>query len=297
MKGFINEMTLFIHDIADWEAKQNQHDFKAVFQLPEKSPSGRSTVYLDGPEELLEHGSLVWLFDEGPNWRSNSWRYDKDGCVELRGKRKLYFIEKIFNSIANNTTFYLAYGQEHKARLLTDLAGDTYILDMISEDEKFKSTSKAMEFLNHSIPLLADVPLATLIRIRSEERDSFESYRRAITSLTAEVLSGSADLSIEGARDAFKGKLEPQIARLKTEIDLERSRQSRRIGLGASALAASVVIGAYGGFPILVTGALTAAAAMVGGRLLTDAAKSVCEHGSDLRQHNDLYFLLRLMEE
>jgi hypothetical protein len=297
VKSFVDEMKLFIHDVADWYAKKCQQDFKAVFQLPDKSPSGRSTVYLEGPEDLLEHGSLVWLFDEGPDWRAKSWKYDSKGQVELRGKKKLYFIEKIFNTIANNTTFYLAYGQQHNARLLTDLAGDAYLLDLISEDEKLKATSMAMGFLSHTVPLLADISLATLIRIRQEERDSFESYRNAITSLTSEVLTSDTSLSIQNAKDAFKEKLEPQIAKLKKEMSLERSRQRKRILVGTSALVASVVIGAYGGLPILVKGALTAASAMVGGRLLTSTAESVCEHGADLRQHNDLYFILRLMEE
>jgi hypothetical protein len=110
-------------------------------------------------------------------------------------------------------------------------------------------------------------------------------------------LTSDTSLSIQNAKDAFKEKLEPQIAKLKKEMSLERSRQRKRILVGTSALVASVVIGAYGGLPILVKGALTAASAMVGGRLLTSTAESVCEHGADLRQHNDLYFILRLMEE
>jgi hypothetical protein len=36
---------------------------------------------------------------------------------------------------------------------------------------------------------------------------------------------------------------------------------------------------------------------VIGGKLLTKAVESRCEHGEDLRQNNDLFFLLRLVEE
>jgi len=294
---FVGEMQSFVHSVADWGAKQFLSDFEITFQLPEKSPSGRSTVYVDGPEELLDHGSLVVLFDEGPSWRAKSWKYDDEGKTTLKGKKKLYFIEQVFNTIANDTTFYFAYGLQHRSRLLTDRPGEAFLLNMLNQDEELQSTSQAMEFLSHSIPLIADIPLSTVIRIRREERDSFESYRRAITSLTAEVLAEKGHLSIEATKDAFKAKLEPQIEKVKAEVTAERMKQARRLAIGIPSLAAAVLIGAWGALPILVKGALGVASTAVGTGLLSKAAASKCEHGADLRQKNDLYFLLRMMEE
>jgi len=155
----------------------------------------------------------------------------------------------------------------------------------------------AMELLSHSIPLLGDVPLSTVIRIRREERDSFEAYRRAITELTRNVLSEKGTHSTEELKEAFKTKLEPQIEKVRAEVNAERSRQSKRFALGISSVAAAVLMGACGGLPLLVKGALAGVATASGGSLLSKAAASVCEHGSDLRLKNDLYFLLRLLNE
>lgn len=245
LKAFVDEMRTFVHSVADWGAKRFLDDFEIAFQLPERSPSGRSTAYIDGPEELLEHGNLVALFDEGPSWRAKSWKYDDDGKTILKGKRKLFFVEQIFNTIANDTTFYLAYGQQHRSRLLTDRPGEAFLLNWMNQDEKLQSTSMAMEFLSHSIPLLADVPLSTVIRIRREERDSFESYRRVIASLTTKVLAENGNLSIEAAKDAFKTALEPQIEKVKAEVKAERTRQAKRFSIGISSVAAAVLIGAW----------------------------------------------------
>lgn len=64
-----------VHTVAAHMALAESSKFEAVYQLPEKSPTGRSTVYLDGPPEFVDHGELVQLFDEGPNWRRKSWRF------------------------------------------------------------------------------------------------------------------------------------------------------------------------------------------------------------------------------
>jgi len=297
VKAFVDETRTFVHAAARWGAKQLLNDFEVAYQLPEKSPSGRPTAYINGPEDLLDHGNLVALFDEGPSWRAKSWKYDNEGKTILKGKKKLLFIEEILNTIANDTTFYLAYGQQRRLRFLTDRPGDAFLLGLLNQDEELQSTSQAMEFLSHSIPLLADIPLSTVLRIRREERDSFESYRRAITSLTAEVLTENGSLSIEAAKDAFKAKLEPQIERVKAEVSAERTKQARRLAIGISSLAAAVLIGAWGAIPILVKGALVTTGTVSGTGLLSKAATSKCEHGADLRQKNDLYFLLRMMED
>jgi hypothetical protein len=99
-------------------------------------------------------------------------------------------------------------------------------------------------------------------------------------------------------QELFREKIEPELHRMKSELKLERNRQAKRILGGAASLAASVGLGAFGGFlPLLAKGAAVAASAMVGGRLLSKAAEDVCEHGANLREKNDFYFLLRVAQE
>ena len=58
-----------------------------------------------------------------------------------------------------------------------------------------------------------------------------------------------------------------------------------------------MLIGAYAGLPLLVAVPAAAAASLVGGRLLAKAAEGACEHGRELRQKHDPYFLLTFAEE
>jgi hypothetical protein len=294
---WVEQMQAVVHEMADVQAKLSLAEFDLEYQRPEKAPTGLSTVYLDGPRDFLEHGNIVNVFRESPDWRLKSWRYDNEGKTILRGTRKLWFVRLLFNEIANNTSFYLAYGRLQKARFLTDLPGEAFVLDWLTGDERLAASTSAMQLLTHEVPILADVPIATVMRIRREERDSFESYRMAVTKIAREVLQRKSRLSRKEAQEMLKTLIEPKILSLQKEIRFERKRQAHRIIGGLSSLAAGVAIGFFGGLPIAVAGAIAGAAALVGGRLLAKAAEEACEHGTNLRQQNDLYFIVRLMQE
>ena len=202
---WITKMKALVHDVAQDAAHEAMKDFAVQYQLPERAPTGLPSVYISGPRELLEHGSIVMTLNEPLKWVGKRTKFDKDGRTELRGPKKLWAVWEIFEGIADNTTFYLAFGRLHGARFLTDLPGETFLLDWLTEDEELAATTSAMRSLTHTVPILGDLPLATLIRIRREERDSFESYRAAITKIASEVLQekGKGEVvKTQGTRDA-----------------------------------------------------------------------------------------------
>jgi hypothetical protein len=289
---WVNRMIEFMHEIAHDAAKDFQGNFRIAFQLPEKSPTGRPTVYIEGPEDFLEHGTLVVWFDEGERWRQKSWRYDSEGKVELRGPRKRWFLNDIFSGIADDTTFYLAYGRNRSARYLASRRGETFLLDLVTQrDDELAASSAALNaYMTHSLPLLDDLPLAKLVRIRREERDSFARYRLAIGQILTEVAKKKKRIGKREVRELFREQIEPQLAQMKSELYEERRRQIRRIVGGIGAMAASVALGAFGKV-------LPLAAGGVGATLLSKAAQSTCEHGANLKEKNDFYFLLRLTQE
>lgn len=294
---WVRQMTELVHEIAGHAARDFARDFRAAYQLPEISPTGKPTVYLIGPQDFVEHGDLVVLYETPPKWIARNWKYDSEGKAQMPSRKKLPFVEHIFQKIAEDTTFYLAYGLLHRARLLTNLPGEVFFLDWLTQDERITASTSAMQSLTHLVPILADLPLATLIRIRREERDSFESYRRAITHVTQDVSNSKRGISKRDAQGMLKDLIEPELARLRKEVRYERKRQARRIIGGLATLAAGIAIGAFGGFPSLIREAAVGASAVTGGGLLRKAAEVACEHGATLRQQNDFYFLARLEQE
>jgi hypothetical protein len=282
-----------MHAAADDAAAHFKDAFTVKYQLPEKSPTGLPSVYVEGPEDFLEHGELVARFDEHRNWRLKSWRYDNNGMVELRGWRKLFFIKTIFTGIADDTSFYLTYGRDNNARYLSSQKGETLLLDLVTEqDEELSASSQAISaFMAHTLPLLGDLPLGALLRIRKQERDSFGRYREAIGRVLLDVAARKKRVGKKEIQEIFRQQIEPQLVRIKSEMRQERSRQVRKTLGGAGALAVSVALGAIG--QILPA----ASAVAVGVHLLKEAAKSKCDHGPTLKEKKDFYFLLRLAQE
>ena len=128
------------------------------------------------------------------------------------------------------------------------------------------------------------------MKIRREERDSFTRYRLAVGRILNEVAKKKERIGKREIRDLFQEQIEPELAKMRSELYQERRRQFRRIVGGVGAMAASLALGAFGKIAPLAAGGIGAA-------LLGRAAQSTCEHGSSLKEKNDFYFLLRLTQE
>jgi hypothetical protein len=293
-----HDMQRIVYKATDHMLEAFKDDFSVRYQLPEKAPTGIPSIYIDGPEDFLEHG-MVMLFEEQEGWRSKRWKFNSEGMVELQGPRKSAALGQIFGGIGEDTSFYLAYGRNRNARLLTNLPGETFLLEDLTGDDEVSANSAALqECMTHSLPLLADLPVARLIKIRGEERDSFERYRLAVRQILNEISQKTKRVSKKEVRRLFQERVEPELARMKSELHQERRRQRRRVGAGLAAMAATVAMGAFGGIvPAVAKAVMTAAPGIVGTGLLGKAAQSLCEHGSNLKEHNDFYFLLRLAQE
>lgn len=290
----IRKLANAAHDYAGSLAEEFLDDFEVVYQLPEKSPTGKSTVYLSGPSEFLEH-DMVHLFEETSQWRLKSWRYDKEGRVEIGGRRKLACVQRIFRPIASSTTFYLAYGLQFRARFLSDLPGEVILLeDFAEENPKLIESTRAMKELTHTLPLLADLPLTKLLRIRNEDRESFAAYRFEITRITKEALENG--ISETEVRDTLRSRIEPKLNKIKQELQTERQKRINYLGWGTASLAASVGIGLCG-LPMIAAAPLVATAAAVGTRLIGKGSEVAIEQTPETRKQNDLYFLARLLDE
>jgi hypothetical protein len=296
---WVNKMIQITHDVADEAAKEIAGDFRMVYQVPEQSPTGRSTIYINGPEDFLEHGEIVQLFDEGERWRAKTWKFNKVGKRELTGPRKIAVVQRIIHQLATDTTFYLTHGRTKNARYLTDRRGEAFLLELLTGDEDIAASNEALNsYMRHSLPLLGDLPLATLLRIRNEERDSFGRYRSAVQRILDKVVEQNRRIGKREVREIFREQIGPELSRMKSELYQEQRRQRKRIAGGLATLAASVALGAFGGIvPLIAKAAIAGAGAMVGGRLLSKAAEAKCEHGATLKEKNDFYFLLRLTQE
>jgi len=289
-------MSSLVHDFSQAAAGTLRSKFRIMYQIPEKSPSGRPTLYFKGPDGYIEHGELVGLYDRKPKWLPKTTRFDKNGRVEVQGLHKRHMLSHIFEDFANNMTFYLAYGAQRNARFLSDMPGETEFLEWLTEDERMSATSVALRELHHCVPLLNDLPIATILRIRKEQRESFENYRDTVATISSEILAGNQPVTKRQVREMFRTAIEPELYKINKEMLAYRQSQRNRVMGGVTTLAASVVLGAYAGLPAMASVPLVAVTAGAAVRLLGKATEAACEHGPETKK-NDLYFLLKLARE
>lgn len=206
-------------------------------------------------------------------------------------------LSQIFANIADNATFYFAYGLKRQARFLTDMRGETDFLDwMASDDEEMVVKTDLLRELQHTVPVLGELPIATILRIRQQEKDAFESYRDAVTKMSSRILANK-NVSKKEVREMLRDSIEPELRRMNRDLRAFRKvRRSQSIGTVMS-MAAGVILGAYAGLPPIASVPLATGAGVVGGRLAARAAEEACSHGPEFKQKNDLYFLLRLTNE
>lgn len=294
----MEESTELVHGFSQAIAKDLHSEFKLTYQRPDKSPSGRPTFYLDGPEQYIEHGGLAGLLDDIPAWLPKTGRYDKEGRIEVRGPYKRIMVAKLFTNIADNITFYLVYGTKRKALFLSDMRGETDFLDWLNgDDEQMTAKTLALRELEHCVPVLTELPIATILRIRKEEKEAFQSYRDSVAAMSSSILAADKRVSKGQAREMFRDAIEPELRKMKKEIRTYQKVSLEKTVAGFASLFAGVLIGAYAGLPPLVSVPFVATSTIVGGNLLLKAADAACEHGLELKQKNDLYFLLRLTKE
>lgn len=212
---WMRKMSSLVHDFSQAAAEALGSEFRIVYQIPEKSPSGRPTLYFEGPDGYIEHGQLVRLYHRKPKWLPKSTRFDKNGRVEVRGLHKRHMLSQVFENFADNMTFYLAYGAKRNTRFLSDMYGETEFLEWLTEDEQICATSGALRELHHCVPILNDLPIATILRIRKEQRESFENYRGTFTRISSEILASSKRVTKRQAREMFRSAIEPNFMRSK----------------------------------------------------------------------------------
>jgi hypothetical protein len=167
---FVEVTRGLVLDFSKHMAKGVLPDFELLYQKPDNAPNGKPAIYLNGPEEYIEHGSLVRDLDEEPDWLPKKRSYNKDGIMAIRGPLKSQMVQEIFGDIADNITFFLAYGLKRKARFLSDMPGETDFLELMNHDEQLDAKTSVLQQLEHSVPVLLDLPFATILRVRKEEK-------------------------------------------------------------------------------------------------------------------------------
>src|SRR5260370_33778190 len=111
------------------------------------------------------------------------------------------------------------------------MGGETVFFDwMTSENEESTAKTVLLRELQHTVPVLGELPIATILRIRKQEKDAFEAYRDAVTKMSSNILD-TKNVSKKDARQMLRDAIEPKLRRMNSDLRTDRKvRRSRSIG-------------------------------------------------------------------
>jgi hypothetical protein len=148
--------------------------------------------------------------------------------------------------------------------------------------------------LTHSIPLLGNVPLKTILKIRRQEPDAFANYRSALASIVKDHVAHGGLVGLKEAKEIYQDILQPRLLDLRTQAKNFQRASLRSGTLKVAVTSALVGIGIYTG---ILPSDITRLVTLIGGfnvaKDLTETLGKIGQEPEQIRNHN-LYFLLRL---
>jgi len=274
------------------------NEFKLFY---EGRAHGKHPVVLEGPAEYLEHGHRFRNYPRRPSWlpKGLAKPLGKSRTELTRGAvRKSGMVEEIFNDIAEDATLQQFYAAKYQTKYLTDRPGEAEFLGSLNSDfEPARQKSALCAHLAHSIPLLSEVPIETVVKIRREDNEAFQQYRSALGNIVKKYVVAGKEIGAREAKEIYFDELEPAVRELQRKAQLERRASLKKGLLKAGVTTAVVGLGIYSG--ILPAQLVELCKAVGGVKLAADLAETFASaerHPSTIR-NNNLYFLLRVKEE
>lgn len=197
--------------------------------------------------------------------------------------------------MANDALLQTYFGRAFNARYVTDLPGEAQFFKLLnSSDALAMRTATLCAHLTHSIPLLQDVPLETVLKVRREEPEAFANYRAALTSIVKDHVAHGGRVGKSQAQEIYEDILRPKLLALQTQAKNFRRASLKKGLLKAAASSALVGIGIYTGIlPSDISKLVTTIGGFNVARDLAEGFGAVGANPEEVRNHN-LYFLLRL---
>ena len=264
------------------------HEDRFLARVEKPHSPGSRLFSLNGPEEFLEHGSILIEFDRAPSWAKGV-----RGRLPKEVLSKSGFVDDVFEKIAGDLIFHQLCTQSYDAKLLTSLPGEAEILRRLNrQDEQTSALLSLCARLTHEIPLMSNVPLERVLKIRNEEPTAFLQYRTALAGIVKEYIQPRKALSKIEAKQIYEDRLLPELAQLRRGVEVHRAKMLKKSAATAAVVMAIVTLGMTAGLHA-PDFAATGTGALMGGlaALLGDAGPE-----PDAVKNHQLYFLLKLSE-
>jgi hypothetical protein len=222
------------------------------------------------------------------------------GPIELSQTtvKRQKLVLRFFLAIANDALLQTYFGSAFNARYVTDLEGEAEFFKLLNEkDELARQTAALCARLAHSVPMMTEIPISAILRLRRDEPEAFQNYRTALTGIVKNYVVKGKSVNDTEAREIYLDLLKPELDALQAKAKNIRQAQMRSGLLKAVASSALIGLGIYGGvLPSHLADLIKTIGGFSVAKDLAETLGAIAKNPTEVRNHN-LYFLLRLKQQ
>jgi hypothetical protein len=270
-------------------ARIREGEFSLTYDCSRSSPR----IGIHGPTDVVEHGEIFQVLRQPPEWAPKARR---PTCVTTLSKsrvRQSRVVERLFQRIGYRVGLQQLLAARHDAKTLTSSPGELALLENLDEQgERASRIATSLSRITHNLPLLGGISVASAVRLRHEEGEAFDVYRKALRDLVGSLVEDSNILSESKAAEIVGDVLQPELAKLQQlqqSSFLKFAKQARTWLLASAAL---LTLGFTGGLTAEEMAILTAGACLPG---LIGSLAGLQSASESIRNQN-FYYLLRLTQ-
>jgi len=256
-----------------------------------RNEHGVHVVYARGPEELIDHGSQVIVYRKPLKLRRKLTAGQSHKLTRTEADR-LKIAERFVYPVVGDIMQQEWYGRLYGSKYVTDRSIDFDILRVLESGAVGRHSDALMEGLKHVVPVIANAPLKTLLKLRAHEGDAFRVYRDSIS----QVLRDAKSVDPRVVREAFDDIVRPELNKLRVRIDNSRKAIVRELKRDLVISAGTVAIGLFGGLlPANVGDIVSALGGLKFAHSVLDKAIKLREEPEEAKG-NSYYFLWKVQQ-
>lgn len=270
---------------------------------------GLPSIHFHGSPEIFHEGESVSVLSKIPTWmkpkiKSALAQKYKPGKIAFTKNEilKTGEIQDKLNTALNDILMQKMYsqGMQLNTKYLTDRDVDFQILNSMAENAVDDADSNInMSLANnllYEMPIIQDVPITYLLKIRENDYDAFTIFKNSMSKLVNKYVAQHKTFTKREAKQLYLDEIKPQVDKLDRKVSTIRSVAAKKLATDIAVSTSAVAIGLFIDIiPPVIKNVLTAWG-IFQGKDIPDSVHKISAAEDEIRNEN-LYFLWKIKKK
>lgn len=270
--------------------------------VPELEPYYHTRYFLrvNCDEDLFEHGGFYKLMQSIPSSLKRKIHEDPSSAafsVSQKYIKNSGLIHSMLQQMALDIYSLKYYQSKNNIKYLTDNNIEVNLLKSISKDQALLSYNDILSnYIVFEMPILQNLALPDLLKIRESDYDSFITYRDTVNNIITQYISPNKPIDVSIAKEIYEDAIRPNVARLDRKLS---SIKKSSIGRSIKYLAISTALLSFGLCANIPSQPLVAALVSLGlitGTKTIDSIHDTFSIPEEIK-NNNFYFLWKISKK